>query len=238
MSIDIRYPNITATDEKGQLVQMKSYLHQLVEQLNWALQTTEASSSSGSTVQTHSSSSDSESAAITPATFSELKSLIIKSADIVNAYYEEINHRLEGLYVAESEYGTFVEKTEASFKATSTDITEMYSNIQAITSDVSKLIEANAYIKSGLLYEDPNNGSVYGVEVGQKTVINGEEVFNKYARFTANRLSFYDQNDNEVAYISDHKLYIENVCVTSSFQISGLKDIVLADGSVVTKWIG
>ena len=37
--IDIRLPNITATDTEGKMSQMQSYMHQLVEQLNWALAT-------------------------------------------------------------------------------------------------------------------------------------------------------------------------------------------------------
>ena len=37
MSIDIRLPNITATTESGKLQQMQSFMYQLVEQLNWAL---------------------------------------------------------------------------------------------------------------------------------------------------------------------------------------------------------
>ena len=78
---------------------------------------------------------------------------------------------------------------------------------------------------------------VYGIEVGQRTEIDGVEVFNKYARFTSDRLSFYDQNDNEVAYISDKKLYITHIEVTGSYTISGFVDTVLADGSVVTKWM-
>lgn len=36
MSINIRYPNITAGSEKEQMAQMRSYLHQLVDQLNYA----------------------------------------------------------------------------------------------------------------------------------------------------------------------------------------------------------
>jgi hypothetical protein len=39
MGIDIRLPNITATDTEGKMAQMQSYMHQLVEQLNWALAT-------------------------------------------------------------------------------------------------------------------------------------------------------------------------------------------------------
>lgn len=36
MSINIRYPNITAGSEREQMAQMRSYLHQLVDQLNYA----------------------------------------------------------------------------------------------------------------------------------------------------------------------------------------------------------
>ena len=42
MSTNIRFPNITGKTEAEQLVQVKSYLHQLVEQLNWALSTIES----------------------------------------------------------------------------------------------------------------------------------------------------------------------------------------------------
>ena len=107
----------------------------------------------------------------------------------------------------------------------------------------------NAHIKSGLLYyagedgteyssEIPNGAPVYGLEVGQRIVADGVETFNKYARFTANKLSFYDQNDNEVAYISDYKLYITYVEVIGSFKQGGFIDTTLGDKSVVTKWIG
>lgn len=37
MSVNIRYPNITGNSEKEQMAQVKSYLYQLVGQLNYAL---------------------------------------------------------------------------------------------------------------------------------------------------------------------------------------------------------
>ena len=37
MTYDIRLPNITATTEKGQLEQMRSYLYQFAEQLQYAV---------------------------------------------------------------------------------------------------------------------------------------------------------------------------------------------------------
>lgn len=39
MSVNIRYPSITGITEKEQLTQIRSFLHQLVEQLNYALTT-------------------------------------------------------------------------------------------------------------------------------------------------------------------------------------------------------
>lgn len=40
----LRYPNITGEDPRKQLEQMKSYLFQLVDQLNYALEQLERSS--------------------------------------------------------------------------------------------------------------------------------------------------------------------------------------------------
>lgn len=252
--IDIRLPNITAKDEAGQLLQVKSYLHQLVGQLNYALSTIESSSSTYITDNQGKPMPGNEKQTDSPIdTFNDIKSLIIKSADIINVYSEEISKKLEGEYVAQSDFGTYSEKTSQDITANSKSITEAYENIQKITSDVegisNRLLEVNAHIKSGLLYyagedgtehgsEIPNGTPIYGLEVGQRVVADGVETFNKYARFTANKLSFYDQNDNEVAYISDYKLFITHVEVTGSFTQGGFVDKTLADKSVVTKWIG
>ena len=243
MGLELRYPNITGTTEREQLAQVKSYLHQLVGQLQWALNT--AGTSSGYTVlQTaqNMASSPSSSPFDAEVAFDALKPLIIKSADIVQAYYEEVATRLEGQYAAQSDFGTFVEQTEQSIIQSSTDIEQAFSDIQQIITDLESLnftlAEVNAYIRSGLLYYDENEIPVYGLEIGQKTAVDGEEVFNKFARFVADRLSFYDNNGNEVAYISDYKLYIRNVEITASFKIGGFVDTVMANGDVVTKWVG
>ena len=252
--MDIRLPNITAKDEAGQLQQVRSYLHQLVGELNYALSTIEASTSTVIVDGQRKPAPVTETQTDSPAdTFSQIKSLIIKSADIINVYSEEISKRLEGEYVAQSDFGTYSEKTTSDIVANSKSITENYDNIQKIISDVegisNRLIEVNAHIKSGLLYyvgedgtehssETPDGTPIYGLEVGQRVLVDGVETFNKYARFTANKLSFYDQNDNEVAYISDYKLFITNVEVTGSFTQGGFVDKTLADKSVVTKWIG
>ena len=242
MSIDFRFPNITAKDEAGQLIQMKSYLHQLVQDLNYAMKTVDGGSSGAVSYQNKAGAAGSSEDAKAKATFNDIKGLIIKSADIVNAYYEVINRKLAGIYVAESDFGVYAEQTTNSIEENSTSISEIYENIQQITTDIESvehtLIEVNAHIKSGLLYYDDDGAPVYGLEIGQRTEIDGVETFNKYARFTSDKLSFYDSNDNEVAYISDKKLYITHVEVTGSFTLGGFVDTVLPDLSVVTKWVG
>lgn len=266
MSGNIRLPNITGKTVEEQALQMKSYLTQLAGELNWALDHVAGAGGSLSYAQSSTSHTGmagndvQKKAEELLQNFNDLKGLIIKSSDIVNAYYEEINTRLEGLYVAQSDYGEFVEKTEAITTQNSTNISTNYSNIQLVTTRVEDaednieeveknlqdkiddltyiLVEVQAYIKSGLLDYDENGIPIYGVEVGQTNAVDGTEVFNKYARFTSDKLSFFDRNGIEVAYISDRKLFISNVEITVSFKIGGFMDTVMANKSVVTKWVG
>jgi predicted nucleic acid-binding Zn-ribbon protein len=100
------------------------------------------------------------------------------------------------------------------------------------------VVGVTAYIKSGLIYTTDAGIPVYGIEIGQEVESDGTKVFNKFARFTSEKLSFYDAAANEVAYISDTKLYIGQAEITISFKVGGLKDLVLANGDVVTKWEG
>lgn len=403
--VNLRFPNIKGANEREQLKEMQSYLHQLVGELQFALNAIETAGSSSSPVKSQMPVRVIQSSPMAvmsldrglsddQATFQAIKPLIIKSADIINAYYEEINRRLESIYVAQSDFGTFAEQTSQEIRETSTSTTQQFENMQVVISDLNTnigsvrgdlqavgeevsyalkdiddinenidtinthvdnlggsvndlgeeiggvktdvkaveqkatdiegnvqtiatdvetldtsitdvdksvqavdknlwdldnkvkdakegidssldklsgdlgnlnsgvkdlkedmesdlkdikgllddvahtLVEVNANIKSGLLYYDENEIPVYGLEIGQRNAINGVEVFNKFARFTSDRLSFYDQNDTEVAYVSDYKLYIRNVEITSSYKIGGYIDTVTADGGVITKWVG
>lgn len=242
MSLDLRFPNITATTPEGQLNQMRSFLHQTIQQLNWAFKTIESGAGSSSyAVTTKSASGGNSGEEKDPAnTFNDIKSLIIKSADIVNAYYEQINARLEGEYVAQSAFGEYSQKTSQDIEATSENIKTVFTNIQKISSDLdaieNSMIATSAYLKSGLLYYADDGAPVYGLEIGQTNTVNGENTFDKFARFTSDRLSFYDQNDTEVAFISDYKLFITNAEISGSL-ILGQYKIDTSNG-LAFKWVG
>ena len=241
MSIDIRLPNINAANEQGQLSQMRSYLYQLVEQLNWALNTVQDGAVQTvvqpMTAPTASSTAAAEQEA--QDTFNSIKSLIIKSADIVNAYYETMRLRMDGEYVAESDFGVYRRTTAAELSATIDSVNQLYTDLQSVEEtaegayDSVRAVTAN--IKTGLLYTNESGVPVYGLEVGQRNVENGVESFRKYARFTANRLSFYDQNDTEVAYISDYKLFITQAQITGSITL-GRYVADMSDG-LAFKWV-
>ena len=245
MSYTFNLPNITATTPDGKIQQMQSFLYKTVEQLNWALNTIEAGGGSGYVVMQSAKNGGSTSAEKDKdavVRFNDIKSLIIKSADIVSAYYEEINRRLVGKYVAVSDFGTYTQDTAVTINKNSEGVKHYYENVQQILTDIDglehSLIDVTAHINSGVLYYDEAGVPVYGLEIGQKTDIDGEEVFNKFARFTSDRLSFYDQNGYEAAYISDKKLYISHIEVIKTgdtFTIGKLVDTVLPDGSVVTR---
>jgi len=288
VKIDLRSPNITAETEREQLLQIRSYLYQLRGQLQWAFENIDVSGSSESGTATAASSAKSTATVNAVSTFAAVKGLIIKSADIVNAYYDEIESRLQGIYVAQSDFGTYTQQTAQTIQQNSSNITQIFENTQTIEADVNSLqvssekltqdigttnqtvesletnteqvasrvgsleesteqladsvaelqaMSTNAYIKTGLLYEDSAGRPVYGLEIGQTNYVNSQEVFSRFARFCSDKLSFYDSNDTEVAYISDYKLYITNAEITGSLRIINRFKIYYNNG-LAFQWIG
>ena len=238
MSFNITLPKITATNPSDQVKQLHSYLFQMTEQLNWALSTIETSN--GGNVSpaikveqgTEVSEKDAES------TFNSIKSLIIKSADIVQAYEETIMKDFNGTYFADSDFGTYLRETNRVIEENSDGVTDVFTNVQKISGKVDGIEDdvktTNAYIKRGLLGYDDNGNAIYGVEVGET---NEEGAFSKYARFKSDRLSFYDANGTEVAYIGAGCLYIVGKSVfLGELQLGGYK-IDTSDGVAFT-WIG
>ena len=204
MSMDIRLPNITATTAEGKLQQMQSYMYQLVEQLNWALNTVETVQSGYVSPSVKVTNSESMSPKEAEDTFNSIKALIIKSADIVKAYEDTMRTHFKGEYFADSDFGTFVQTTSRYVDENSQGVTEAYQKIETITGSLDALANdvkiTNGYIKRG----DLGDG-IIGIEVGETTE---EKGFTHYARFTADRLSFFDINDSEVAYIGAGCLYV------------------------------
>ena len=233
--INIRLPNINGSTEKLQLEQIKRYLFQIAEDLNYAVKSIDNNQTkmSEQIVQVSESSSKSKTSETLNEQFNALKPLIIKSADIVNSFYEKISTELEGEFVASSEFGIYKEETNLVLEQTSENITQNYKLIEQI--DGWKR-DTEACIRTGWLNgDDDAQNNVYGMEIGQTTTIDGETIFRKYARYTANKISFFDAYGNEQGYLSDKTLYINNIIVKGAIYLGDVK-FDTSQGGVAAKW--
>lgn len=179
-----------------------------------------------------------------------LQALILDNADTIARVEDRIMQTLRSSYVAQSEFGEYKEDAVRLIEDTADGRIERYNRSETITglkesAEAAKEFQAlyDNYIKTGLLFRDANNVPIYGVAVGQdlqrvtqtvdgkdETVIRTDRVS---AVFTATKLSFY-QNNQEVAYLSDHQLYIRRAVVLQSFLLGRLLFTVDTTGIAVT----
>ena len=124
-------------DERQQLTQLKDYLGALIPQLNLALEQATRQEYTLQTAQPQAIRAQKEQQAA--ATFADVKSLIIKSADIVNAWYDAISLKLQGLYVAQSDFGTYREETALLLEASARQVELLFENDQTLATEFSNL---------------------------------------------------------------------------------------------------
>lgn len=163
---------------------------------------------------------------------------------------EDANKRLDStegaLEAAKSDLSNSIQRVADSVSSTDKLLADAKAQLQGGIDDLEFILSGlkqivigvTAYIKSGLLYYTDAGIPVYGIEIGQEVETGGEKVFNKFSRFTSEKLSFYDPNGIEVAYISDKKLYIKQAEITISLKVGGIISLVLPNGDVVKKWAG
>ena len=242
MSVDIRLPNITGRTEAEQLAQIKSYLYQFAGQLQWALKTVESGGSTNIVLQKESSSKSASKEEHTP-NFNHLKALIIKTAEVVTAYEEKLDKilDLDGEFIAESPFGTFIEQTNNQISADSGKITQDIKDLQAIFDENGNILAellVNGHIYSGIIEYAKDGEAIIGIEIGQTTTTNGEKTFSKFARFTAEMLAFYDPAAQEepVAYISNYKLHITNAEIGGNLKLGGY--VLDTSNGIALRWEG
>lgn len=242
MGYSIAFPNITGGTNEAQLSQIKEYLFRLTNTLNFALSSIEREAS-GSDVVLHSSANSTGTGKndTVPATFGELRDFIIKSADIVAAYSEMIQKRLKYEYVAQSDYGAFINNSIADITARANLIAANFLIKESVSQEDGEIkkvdtVTVNGAVKVGEIKQDKNGYPVIGVAIGQTTDLDGESVFSAAIEITSDRISFKDAGGNEVAHLSNNMLYISRAEITDFLRL-GEYDVDVSDG-VVFKWRG
>lgn len=202
--IEIRPPQLTGGTPQQQLEQLQRYLTALAQQLQFAFDAVQGGSPeimAAAAPQPRAQEQQRQD------TLRQLKALILKSAQVTQVLEQQMSKRLEGKYVAVSQFGTYCQETSQTLEANSRELKQTFQNVQQLESTVaglgSAVREVNASIRTGEIAD-----GIYGVEIGQQEREDGIIRFRRYARLTAEKLSFYDSNEIEVAYISNRRLYV------------------------------
>ena len=163
--------------------------------------------------------------------YENLRSQIIKTAQQVEKTTESLTAKLDEEYVAQSEFGTYVQRLSAYLEANPEALTQYYgfcgdlqANVAAVDAAFNHYrVDTQGYIRTGIVSYDGDT-PVYGVAVGQNLTtrqVDGETVVeqnNFRAVFTSRRLGFW-QDDTEIAYLSDNRLYITDITVLSGLNV-------------------
>lgn len=208
-SLTLAYPSIAGKTTQEQLESMRRYLCSVTEQLNLADWSAKATLTEISQAIDADSLSEAEKKT-TLSGYGALKALIIKTADFAAANSETWSTKLSGSYVAISDFGKYLEKTQLTIEGNSVGIKQLYDYTAGVNNQFS--VNSKQYIKTGLLYYK-DAVPVYGVGVGniETTVTDGGErvidrTKNELVTVTPDRIGFW-QDGKEVAYLSEKKLH-------------------------------
>lgn len=204
--VEIRPPELAGGSEAEQLRRLHSYLCNLSEQLQFAFDALEGGDAGGRVVYEAPPGGQQD--------LTRLKALILKSAQVTAVLEQRVENRLEGRYVAQSQFGDYCRETSQSIAANSRAVEQQLSSLERLDSAVeslnSQVKQVNASIRTGEVAQ-----GVYGVEIGQQETRDGVLHFRCYARLTAQKLSFFDSNDVEVAYISNRCMYVTTASIAA-----------------------
>lgn len=241
MSFKFQLPNLTETMSNQQL---RSYLTQMVDQLEYALNNLETDNFTVSTKEKLDKPAEEAKASVSEAV-ATLKDMIVKNAEVIRSEMDSIETNLHGEYEAlSSTFGAYREDADARITQNANGITTAFTNISSIdskydtiTGDTNRRIDetdgevntntvfrqrTDAYIKSGKLYYEEGI-PIFGVAVGQitKVEVGGEELILRqgtYSVFTSQELAFY-KDDKKIAYVANDRMHIIDAEVEKSLKI-------------------
>ena len=240
-----------------QMAQMRSYMYQMVEQLNWALSAMDGGAQAQEQQlpgQTTTPASDNKKEDDTNQRMANLRDLIIKSADVVRQEMDRLATELKGSYVAQSEFGDYLERISQRIEADPSQLSQYFKFASDIRADVDRVgvdfasykTDVEGYIRQGIVGYD-GTVPIIGIAIGQdirtsQTGVETEQgvydVIDKSSNmsvWTTEKLSFYI-GGQETAYFSNGKLTVAQIAA-DRITGAGEWDVSFTRG-VKFKWIG
>lgn len=250
--INISSPPRFAGEPEAQLGQMHTWLFQLVEQLNVAMSVVQAQDGAAAQQGTDGGKdSNVPTADDLNSQRDQLKSLIVKTADIVRLEMQREIRRLESSYLALSDFGEYREDISREIEETASGTVESYAasiGLESYIKDSTDLkewaAETNGYIRRGFIYRNEADVPVLGIAIGQNITTKAMttdgleqlEVSNQnMGFFTSEGLEFY-VNGQRVAFFRNDGMEVNNASINGRLRI-GNWEISHTDGLEI-KWIG
>lgn len=168
--------------------------------------------------------------------YNDLKALVVNTAEIVRTEMEQMETELKGSYTAlSSQFGSYEQNLTNTITATAEGILQQYgysSRLDALDSKAagfeSYQIKTEGFIRQGFIDYDASGVPIIGIAIGQNlrsttVTVDGQTLeqldsAQSCAFYTADKVSFRI-GGNEVAYVSNRKLYILDAQVTGSLTI-------------------
>ena len=227
-------PPVLQGDEKTQLKQLSGYLYTISGKLNEALMTVSAEAAKEVEQRITQGLPAEE-----RKEYTALKSMIIKTAEIVRTEMDEISTQLHGETQAiSSQFGELTRELDATIRATAEGVLQDYhysETVRDAQTNTEYRTRTSQYIFSGLLDETTQE---FGIAIGQNVTDYDSDgnpflVQNaKVATFSMNRLAFW-QGNTLMAYFSSGKFYIANGEITGTLQIGNYVWKSMTDQSMV-----
>ena len=253
----ISQPPILSGSDRQQLIQIRQYLYQMSRDLNLALNNLTADNFvTGAEAKKALGGSEGSQEQQNPETrkqLSTLKSLIIKTAETVEAEMDVLEANLASTYVAQSTFGTFAEEINTQITATAENVQQTIDYQATLTDSLNGIsnsfdqyvVETGGYIKQGIIgYEDVV--PIIGIAIGQDIKVIGTDTkdgqeyevidtSSNMSVWTPEKLAFY-VNGMEAAYVSNGAFYVADMYVLSRLFLNNWQ--ISSNRGLTIKWIG
>ena len=217
MSVTFNPPIIAGTSTEEKLQSIQSWLFQFSGQLQYTLNNLDTSNFSEKGIaEVANVSSNNSYQEEAQDEFKSLRALIVKTADTIQASYEELSASLSSDYVAASEFGTYTKNALNEITANADGITQNFTSFEELVAGVNNVStsfetyvkETNAYIKTGYIEQL----DAYGVAIGEERTDrdqDGNEIvaFNQFATLTTDELAFWT-NGVKLGYFKGDALFV------------------------------
>ena len=187
---------------------------------------------------------------------SELKTLIIKTANDAQREMTALETKLTSSYVASSDFGTFQEEIQTQLVQTAESLNQVITYYAALSDQLSGVsntfdsyvIETKGYIRQGIIgYEE--GVPIIGIAIGQDIRVTGEtetvdgheydviDTTSNMSIWTPDKLAFY-VNGEEIAHFSNSALNVGDVVISGKLFLSKNKWEISHTNGFTIKWLG